>query len=64
MVLAVDPEVESKLRLTRTAAWTRGANRALGADGLCITTNGLGISHDKLLKTAMAYAQAAQRTGG
>jgi hypothetical protein len=63
MVLAVDPDVESKLSLTRTAAWTRGANRTLGADGLCITTNGLSISHDKLLKTATAYAQAAQVAG-
>ena len=64
MVLAIDPGVESKLHLTRTAAWARGANRSLGADGLCITTSGLGISHDRLMETAIAYAQAAQRASG
>jgi hypothetical protein len=36
MVLAVDPATESGLTLTRIARWSRGANRALGADGLCI----------------------------
>jgi hypothetical protein len=62
MVLAVDPAVEDQLTLTAIARWTRGANRALGADGLCITARGLKISYDALLDTCIAYAQAAQRS--
>jgi hypothetical protein len=44
MVLAVDPAVEAGLTLTRVARWTRGANRALGADGLCVTAQERQIS--------------------
>ena len=57
MVLAVDPATESGLTLTRIARWSRGANRALGADGLCITAAGLSINYDTLLQTCMAHAQ-------
>jgi hypothetical protein len=58
MVLAVDPAIEAGLTLTRIARWTRGANRALGADGLCITAQGLKIGFDALLATSLAYARA------
>jgi hypothetical protein len=57
MVLAVDPATESGLTLTRIARWSRGANRALGADGLCITAAGLSIKYDALLQTCMAYVR-------
>jgi hypothetical protein len=57
MVLAVDPATESGLTLTRIGRWSRGANRALGADGLCITAAGLSINCDTLLQTCMAHAQ-------
>ena len=60
MVLAVDPAVESRLTLTRLARWTRSANRALGADGLCIVSNELKISYASLLETSVAYAEAAR----
>jgi hypothetical protein len=58
MVLAVDPAVEAGLTLTRIARWTRGVNRALGADGLCVTAQGLKIGFDTLLATSLAYARA------
>src|ERR1043166_506969 len=46
MVLAVDPAAEAQLRLTRTARWSRGPNRALGIDGLCVATVGLAVEND------------------
>jgi hypothetical protein len=58
MVLAVAPAVEAKLTLTRMARWTRGANRALGADGLCVSAQGLRMGFNKLLATSIAYARA------
>jgi hypothetical protein len=58
MVLAVPPGIEAGLGLTRIARWTRGANRALGADGLCVTAQGLKIGFDELLATSLAYARA------
>jgi hypothetical protein len=60
MVLAVDPTVEAGLSLTRTVRWTRDANRALGADGLCVTALGLKIGFDELLETSVAHARAWQ----
>jgi hypothetical protein len=57
MVLAVDPEVERGLTLTSIARWSRGANRALGADGLCVTAQGLRIDYDTLLATSVALAR-------
>jgi hypothetical protein len=59
MVLAVDPETERNLHLSRIARWSRGANKRLGADGLCVTAQGLKISYDELLSTVMAYWKAA-----
>jgi hypothetical protein len=62
MVLAVDPDVTARLRLVPIARWTRDANRALGADGLCITAGGLKIDYATLLQTSMDYADVARRT--
>jgi hypothetical protein len=61
MVLAVDPAVERRLTLTTIAKWSRAPNRALGADGLCVTAQGLAIDYDTLYATALAYAEAARR---
>jgi hypothetical protein len=58
MVLAVSPEVEAELGLTRIAQWSRGANKALGADGLCVTAQGIKMGYDELLATTAAYAEA------
>jgi hypothetical protein len=58
MVLAVDPATEKQLALTTTARWTRRANTALGADGLCITAAGLKTDYDTLFSTSAAYARA------
>lgn len=56
MVVAVDPALERTLTLTPMARWSRSANRALGADGLCITAAGLKIDYETLLVTALRYA--------
>ncbi len=56
MVFAIKPGVEDRLGLTPVARWTRGANRALGADGLCVSASGLKIDYDTLLQTCMDYA--------
>jgi hypothetical protein len=60
MVLVVDPVVETGLNLTRVARWSRNANRALGADGLCVGANELKIGFDDLLATSLAFARAWQ----
>jgi hypothetical protein len=60
IVLAVDPAVESALHLTRVARWSRSANRALGADGLCLGADDLKIGFDELLATTVAFARASQ----
>jgi hypothetical protein len=57
MVLALDPAAEASLTLTRVARWSRGPNRALGADGLCIAVTGLNITYDALLQTCTAHIQ-------
>ena len=59
MVLDVDPAVEKTLPLTRIARWSRGTNKKLGADGLCVTAQGLKTSYPKLLDAATAYARVA-----
>ncbi len=61
MVLAVDPDVERRLALTRIAKMTRGADRSFSIDGLCVTAHGLKMSYDDLLRTTMAYATAAHQ---
>ena len=59
MVLDVDPEVEKTLPLTRIARWSRKANKSLGADGLCVTAQGLKTTYPQLLEAATAYVGAA-----
>lgn len=58
MVLAVDPDVEAALPLSRLARMTRRANRSLGADGLCVSAQGLKGSYDELFDLTAAYAMA------
>lgn len=57
MVLGLHPGEEAKLRLTRLARVTRGANAKLGADGLSIAAQGTAIKHDDLMAATIAYAQ-------
>jgi hypothetical protein len=59
IVLDVPPEVEGSIEMTRMARFTRGPNKSLGADGLCITAAGLKISHDELLARVMEHVGAA-----
>ena len=59
LVLSLDPEVEKRLTLSRFARWSRGANTALGADGLSITAQGLTMPYDEMFEAAQAYWAAA-----
>jgi hypothetical protein len=60
IVLPVPPETENAIGLTRIASWSRGANKKLGADGLCVMASGLKISHDALLAEITARVNAAR----
>ena len=60
IVLTVDPEVEDRLTLTRIARWARGANAKLGADGLCISVQGLKVDYDSLLQIFVDHVEAAK----
>jgi hypothetical protein len=63
MVLALRPGVEDRLELTSMGLlwrWTRGANRYLGADGLCISAYGVKIDYDTLLQTSLDYLHRYQ----
>lgn len=60
IVLAVAPEVEQSVGLTRMARWSRGANAKLGADGLCIASTGLAMKHNELLAAVLERVDAAR----
>lgn len=62
MVIALDPQVERRLTLTRIARWSRGANTALGADGLAISAAGLTMPYDEMFASAQAYRAAGAAT--
>ena len=61
LVLAVDPDFERQLTLTRIARWSRAPNRALGFDGLCIGAQGLATDYKTLFDLCMDRAEAARR---
>jgi hypothetical protein len=58
LIVDIDPQVEASIGLTRIASWTRAPNRAMGADGLAVTAQGLTLSYDRLYQLACAYATA------
>jgi len=58
MVLDVAPEVEASLGLSKIARMTRGPNRSLGVEGLCVGSQGLAVSHEALLRMTAGYAEA------
>jgi len=60
LVLTLDPEVEAGLSLTRIARWTRGPNKSLGVDGLCIASAGLNTSFDNMMQQATLRYQASR----
>ncbi len=60
IVLAIDPAYERALKLTALARLTRPLNAAVGADGLCIASQGLKMGHETLLETITAYWQRAR----
>jgi len=61
LVLNVDPAFERTLRLSMIARYARGANRALGADGLCVTAQGLQIGYDDLFELVKQRAPEVAR---
>lgn len=58
LVVAVDAAAEQRLTLTRLARWTRNANRALGADGLVVSAQGLTVGYPTLFYTCRDYWEA------
>ena len=60
IMLVVHPSIEKRIRLTLIARLTRGPNRMLGLDGLCISAVGLKVDHDTLFRVCLAHWQAAQ----
>ncbi len=60
IVLGVDPAYERALKLTTLARLTRPLNAAVGADGLCIASQGLKMGHETLLETITAYWHRAR----
>jgi hypothetical protein len=60
IVLAIDPSIEQQLTLKPIARLSRGPNRMLGINGLCISAAGLQINHDALFKACLAHWQTAQ----
>jgi|KBSMisStandDraft_5_1062788.scaffolds.fasta_scaffold568031_2 hypothetical protein len=60
MVVKVDPAVERGLHLSAMASLTRSANTALGADGLCITAQGLKIEYPELFAASTARFNASK----
>jgi hypothetical protein len=64
IVLDVDPAYERTLELTTLARVTRPLNAAVGADGLCIASQGLKMGHQALLETITAYWQRARGDRG
>ncbi len=55
IVVAVQPAVEKRLRLSLITRMTRRANASLGADGLAIGSQGLHMGHDELIAAITAY---------
>jgi len=55
MVLKVDPQSEKRLGFNATARWAHRINRLFGADGLCITSQGLKIDYGTMRDTSLAY---------
>jgi hypothetical protein len=60
ILLAVNPSIEKRLRLTLVARLSRRPNRMLGLDGLCISAVGLKVDYDTLFRVCLAHWQAAQ----
>lgn len=61
LIVDVSQSTEDAIGLTRIARWSRGPNKALGADGLSIATQGLKIGYDRLLDLVRVYANAHQQ---
>lgn len=63
LVLRVADDVWDRLTLTTIARSSRRANRALGADGLAVTAQGLRTSYPELFQLTVEAASAAWQGG-
>jgi hypothetical protein len=63
IVLDVAPDVEARLPLTWITKWSRGANRGMGVDGLCVVATGLTVTHAQLLEAIGRAWRAAPDSG-
>jgi hypothetical protein len=64
IVLDVAPDVEARLPLTWITKWSRGANRGMGVDGLCVVATGLTVTHAQLLEAIGHAWRTAVKSGG
>lgn len=64
LVIQVHPMTEEEIGLSRMARMTRGMNAGLGADGLCIASTGLRISHADLENAVADRVIAARAEAG
>ncbi|WP_258726512.1 STM3941 family protein [Cellulomonas sp. NS3] len=64
LVLRVADDVWDRLTLTTIARSSRRANRALGADGLAVTAQGLRTTYPELFRLTVEAASAAWQSGG
>jgi hypothetical protein len=58
LIVAIEPETEQRLTLTRVARWMRNAHRAHGADGFVVSAQGLRIGFPTLFYTCRDYWEA------
>jgi hypothetical protein len=58
LLVAIEPAAEERLTLTRTARWTRQSHRRYGADGFCISPQGLKVSYPTLFYACRDYWEA------
>lgn len=58
LLIAIDPDEEARLPLTRMARWMRSANRAHGVDGLVVSAHGLKVGYPTLFYTCRDYWEA------
>jgi hypothetical protein len=58
LIVAIEPETEQRLTLTRVARWMRNAHRAHGADGFVVSAQGLRIGYPTLFYACRDYWEA------
>jgi hypothetical protein len=58
LLVAIDPDAEKQLTITRTARWMREAHRRHGADGFVVSPHGLKVGFPTLFYTSRDFWEA------